>query len=341
MGMTRNQLFAALGVIRVVNPLADRAYANRERKIWEQDLDSSPHGHPWHTSFHASSFPGDDPVACARKEVYGLMNIPESEPTSRFLRAVGDAGKAIEDEVVGRWHDAGMLLSAAPDADVQTGFKDEENWLTGNCDAIVLPFGWTRPHVVEVKSKFQAAIDEMKAGQRLADPKHRRQCMTYIGLQHENYKPERVLVCEKNWTICSGMCVLCKGSDCLIEIELEPVVDGSVYYVSRDNPSDTFEFFYSYDPAFMEEGREVLATARESFLSGNLPDRPFDKSEDKVVGWSQLPCKWCPLKKHVCKPDYVDKIDTLEDSHAIEVAKQIRPDYSYPNTRGQVLGRWQ
>lgn len=309
MGITRAALFAKLGVIRVIEPMTLQAYEDHEREIWEKDLENSPHGEAWHTSFHASRFPGDDPMACGRAAVYGLMNIPSPTPISPYLRALGDAGKDIEKQIVTRWKRAGVLLSADADAEVQTGFVDEEVWLTGNTDAVLLLPGWRRPHVVDVKTKKDTYVDDMKIGSRDADAAHRRQILTYIGLAHERS--------AEMWP----------GFD--------PVQDGSLYYVSRDNPRNTFEFFYTYDKEFMTQGRHKLRAWKQAFLEGELPPRP------QHWKWSESPCQWCPLKKHVCKPDFKARITRLEDSAALEFATSIRPTYSYDDTRAAVIGRWE
>lgn len=349
MGVSRAELLAALGLIQVVEPITKKAYEDRELRIWADDLENSPHGRPWHTSFHASSFPGDDPVACGRMAVYGLLNVPDPEPTSRFLRSVADAGVAIEDEHVKRWEEAGRLLSNSASADYQTGFTDGVHWLTGNCDALLLPAGWTRPHVVEVKSKSQTKIDEMKNGTRGPDPKHRRQCLTYVGFMHEQANRFKdAVVCKHSWKLATGIdtdygrnyyCSDHDSDECLIGFDLEPCTTGSIFYISRDDPSQTHEFFMRYDPDFMKAGREKLAAWKKSFEDGKLPERP--RTEDgKLSGWSVEPCKWCDLKKHVCKPDYQAGIDNLSDSHAINFTKTIRPNYDLEDTRKAVLDRW-
>lgn len=342
MSITRQQLFATLGLIQVVEPLTERAYREAEQRIWELDLENSPHGQPWHTSFHASSAPGDDPSACGRKAVYSLLNIPDSEPTSRWLRSLGDAGKAIELEHVKRWSNSGILLSAF-DEEHQTGYVDEEYWLTGNCDAVILPYKWHRPHVVEVKSKAEDKVNEMRAGIRRWDDKHRLQCMSYISLEHEAQTWKSVCVCEDTWklatNIIGGVCRVHGGDACLKMIELEPCTSGSIFYTSRDTPSNTHEFYFSYDEEFMAATREKLSVWRDHFVEGTLPERPCHY-DGKTVGWSEDPCRFCDLKKHVCKPDFQAKISSLAESNAIVRATDLRPMYDYEATRKLVLDRW-
>jgi hypothetical protein len=351
LALSREQLFAVLGLIKLIDPLTDRAYSERELEIWLNDLENSPHGVPWHTSFHASSFPGDSEW-CARKAVYGLLNVPRPEPTSRFLRSVGDAGKDIERQVVSRWAEMGILLSAAPEETLQTGFVDKEYWLTGSTDAVVLPYRWRKPHMVEVKSKAVEKVEEMKWARRSYDLNHRNQCLSYIGLAHEQHPWKEAIVCKDTWrlaepgseNVIDAMVCAKHGihadSGCLTRIDLEPCTSGSIYYVARDDPSNTFEYYLTYDPEFMANGREKLAEAKGHFLEGTIPDRPADQ-DGKVIGWSEQPCKWCPLKKHVCKPDFQKKIKDLADSHAIEYTQDMWPHYDYERTRKAVLDRWQ
>ncbi len=341
--ISRTQLFVQAGIIKIVEPITDKIYKEIEKRTWLEDLESSPHGELWHTSFHASRFPGDDPHACGRKAVYELMNVPKVDPTSRFLRSVADAGKGIESELVQRWYDAGILLSAPPDAEVQTGFKDEEHWLTGNCDAVILPYRWRRPHVVEVKSKADDKVNEMRELTRKWDEAHRNQCLTYIGLLHEANTWTDALVCEHTWRLADadGMCRLHGDGLCIKKISLDRCIDGTIFYVSRDNPSNTHEFTFTYDAGFMDRGRERLLQWREAFEGDILPDRPR-KEDGKLVGWSELPCKWCDFKKHVCKPDWQnEKLTDLRQSAALEFTKTLRKDYDYDKTKQTVKKRWQ
>jgi hypothetical protein len=93
MGVSQREFLSRLGVVRLVDPITEDAYKHVAHHRWENDLDSSPHGQPWHTSFHASEFPGDDPKACARKALYGLMGLPAGQPIEPRGLTVMDAGK--------------------------------------------------------------------------------------------------------------------------------------------------------------------------------------------------------------------------------------------------------
>lgn len=288
------------------------AYLKEEIEIWEQDLLNAPHGTPWHTSLHASAFPGDDHFACGRKALYGLMNIPQAEPFPAHVRAMGDAGKDIELQIIRRLAKAGILLSAdqTDGDDVQTGFVDQAFWLTGNMDAVILPPKWKSPHVVEIKSKSHKVLEEMRSGRRGPDPEHRRQILTYIGLAHE-------LDLHKRW----------------YQKRLGPVKDGTLYYVSRDSPRTVHEFYFEYDAEFMAKGRERLTEWIALFKEAKLPERP------KAWRWTEPPCRYCSVKK-LCKADNKEKITDLNDSVAIAFAKQIRPWYDPMITRQAVLDRW-
>jgi hypothetical protein len=337
--LSRTELFSRLGLIRVVDPLTAAAFAQYERKVWQQDLDSSPHGSAWHTSFHASEFPGDDPKACGRLALYKLLNMPAAEPFDPKVRAMGDVGKAIEMLLVEKWAEAGRLLSADNTRAYQTGWADPEVWLTGNADAILLPPFWHKPHLVDVKGKDHEVVMDMLYGRRSFDAKHRNQILTYIGFANE-YPLGPVTVCQDTWVqaeahkYSKGWCRVCRGTDCLVTLDLKPCEDGTLYYVSRARPRTTAEFYFTHDQAFMDKGKAKLREWKHHFVEGTLPPRPKDWK------WTEEPCKWCPLKKHVCKPDDKAGVDLLENSHATQFAKRIRPGYSLERTREAVLDRW-
>lgn len=306
---TRRELYNKLGLR---NPIADSvlnaAYGIEEQYAWENNVGSSPHGEPWHTSFHASSFPGDDEKACGRKAIYTLMDIPSEEPFSRAGRAVMEAGKSIEEHLVWRFYNSGVLLTDSPGAKVQTGFTDEEHWLTGSPDAVIkTPSTTPRPLPVEIKTKDGEIVIQMREKKKSYDEAHRRQALTYIGLAVENQ--------EFLWP------------------DLAPIKDGELLYVSRNRPDQTHTYRFDYDPEFMQQGRERLSEWKNSYLDELLPERP------KSWRWTEPPCKWCPLKRR-CKADYKEGITKLADSNAIISAKEIRPDYDYEQTRKAVLDRW-
>lgn len=352
MGLTRTEFMARLGRLKIVDPMIDNAYGITEEKIWAEDLDSSPHGHHWSTSFHASSFPGDDPYACERLALYTLMNVPESTPIDRRGRMYMDAGKNLELELVRRFGKAGWLLSADQTSgdDYQTNFQDEVSWLSGSPDIIVIPPGWNRGHVVEVKGRgvqrppryreLRDPLSEMRVMREQPNPKHERQLGAYIGMANLEFhkRVPQVTVCEETWSVCWDRKCPIHGTACTKRtIEMQPVVDGTLLYVALDDGAVTFERFYSLNRSWFGTGRDTLRRWRQDFVNGELPPRPADWM------WSKdpFPCKWCPMKKNVCKPDDKAGITRLEDSHAVGFARDIRPGYSYKNQRQRVLSRWE
>ena len=116
--MDRSELFKALGVV-VPDPPQSRV-AERTTEIYEHQarlahtrspagvLDDAPHGKKWHTSFHASQFPGYD--GCARQQLYSLLDVPDEEPTPAWLIGISDAGKDLEVQFVRRWMGFGVTL---------------------------------------------------------------------------------------------------------------------------------------------------------------------------------------------------------------------------------------
>lgn len=162
---SRSELFSALGMIEIVDPIVEAAYEN---SIQQQDS--------WYTTaFHASAFPADDPKACARQALYKLMNVPGESFQPRGM-AIMRAGADVEKQIGEHLARAGRLLHP-----VQTQVKITipEVWLTGKID-YVLEIGGA-PLPVEVKTKDSIKLKEMLAGSRFFDLAHRRQLVAYIG----------------------------------------------------------------------------------------------------------------------------------------------------------------
>lgn len=330
---TFKELLVRLGALRVVEPVTDLAYSVALEKRWLSQAGDNPHGRPWHVSFHASSFPGDSTQACPRFAMYGLMDIPTGGPIERWLDGVADVGKAVELGIVRANRDAGFLCrsnqpgrSSDPDSkQPQMGFIDKEHWLTGSVDMPLLPFNYDSPHIVEIKSKHESKIELMQYGERSFDAKHRNQLLCSLGLAHEN--PDAF----KHPT-----------EDRI----LAPAVDGSIYYQARDTdwpgPPQTFEFYFQYDPGFMEQGRAHLKEWRRAFIEGELPTkipRKNTRSHPNGWRWSEGACKYCPLKK-TCKQDYENGVNKIADSSAIAVAKFSRPGYDPAQKRAAVFDMW-
>jgi hypothetical protein len=346
--MSRLDFWAALGRVSVAFPLLKQGYDRMEYDSWKHDLDSSPHGHAWHTSFHASRFTGVGTDTCGRAQVYDFLNLPSEGPFNAKLKAMFDQGKDIELQFVRRLAYEGVLLSADQNAfdDVQTGFMDPAHWLTGAADAILLPPHWNKSHCLEIKTTSDAALDELKAGTRKPKPSYISQLKTYIGLAHEGRYSPTAVICKDTGALAeqnafSPIGYYCRrhgAHECLREKVIGPPESGELLYASREDPMKTISFFYPYDEEHMVNGRKLLAEWRDHFLAGTIP--PHHREGQKPVGWSSDPCKYCGHKKTTCKPDFLKKITKLEDSHAIEYAKTIRPNYDYDVMRAAVLSRW-
>ena len=365
MGLSRGEFFGRVGLLQEVDPITNAAYKFIE--MLEAAKPNVGHGRnqAWHTSFHGSAFPGNDPYACGRKALYGLMDIPR-QPFSRQSRQIMDAGKDIENQLVWRWYNAGFLASAPPDQE-QTGFEDLEHWLTSTVDSIVVPLRSDEQIVAEVKSKYAYDISEMQRLIRGPDAAHVRQVKVQIGLAHER-GPVAVMRCYNSGRIGirvvlhdasrngSQVRLMCPqhGSDrCLKDAILLPPRYGFLYYVSRDNPVDTFEYYFEYDPAFMEAGRKQLAAWKAWWKEGLLPQTHYeDKRYSHPFNWTwtksqkhpNSPCQWCDYGQ-VCREDHsvakkTGKPTKLSESYGIAVAQEMREDYSLDLVQQAIDARW-
>lgn len=363
MGLSRLEFYSRIGLLRQVDPITNAAY----KFVAGLQAQASDRGHgadaDWHVSFHGSEFPGYDEKACGRRAMYRMMDIPRNNSWKaapgtfdRQMEQIMDAGKDVELQLVRRWDRAGYLLSAAA-GNVQTYYEDPEHWLTCTTDAMLLWPRAIRPFVVEVKSKYARVIEDMRNLIRGPDDKHVNQIKTEIAMAHEAGSIT-VLRCfntdlvARNFST-SGrdnvepLCPLHMDSKCLYEVELEPVEHGTIYYVSRDNPFDTFEFLVTYDADFMAAGRRRLKQFQKAFLEGKLPQSNFENkrfAHPFKWKWTEQPCKWCEYGD-VCREDMKTakekvRMVPLAESAAIEAAQQIRPDYDFAATRAAVLARW-
>jgi len=313
--LTRAEMLTRLQVSRTVEPITIAAYKKVEERKWRGNEGNSPHGNPWHTSNHASQFPGDDPKACPRQAMYRLMDLPSAEPFNRRARTVMAAGKSVEEELVSTFNEAGILISAPPDAEVQTGFSYPDGWLTGSVDCVLLPEGYTRPLPIEIKSKYQSVIEEMQTGAKKPDPGHISQIKVQLAL---------IKHAQVNGDLWS---------------DLDHVTHGFIYYLSRDKPFETAEFRVDLDQQFFDAGIERLKEWQKMFIDGDLVSVDPSKKHPMGWKWSYQPCQWCSYKKS-CKLDFEQGIDKLEDSVGINRAKLVRDDYSYEESRKRVLDRW-
>ena len=317
MSLSRFQLFSKLGIVRKgphLDPWTHRAYEKYEYEQWKEP--KSPHGEPWHVSFHASQFPSEE-KACERKALYSLLDIPQAEPNPGRLTATAEQGSAAEYQVVYRWGLSGMtiggsvpLWNGGPMQQIK--FADPSHWLTGAGDAVLdLRPEWDAVLPVDIKSKANEVIENMKRGAQGLFPEHYRQVQAYIyfcRLLHE----------DMGWS----------------QMGLKPARGGIIYYVSRDNPRNTFEFYIDADEEAMETGINRLEQWRKDFLNDYLPPRP------KEWRWTEEPCKWCPFKKYACKPDHKEGVEKLSESNGITFAKNVRESYNDEKSRERVLKRW-
>lgn len=324
--VSRAEFFTRLQITRVLDPLTVQAYKNVEEERWRNQADDSPHGDPWHVSFHASQFPGDDPQACPRQSLYRMMDFPASEPFSRRSRVVMGIGKWMETNLVRTWEEDGILLTASPDAEVQTGFAFPDVWFTGSVDAIIKPHNWNKPLPVEVKTKDRDTIDAMLLGARGPDPAHVSQLKVQLALTALSQDGP-----GNPWP------------------GLDRVTHGYIYYLSRGDKIGereivTAEFRVDLDMDFFEMGVERLKQWRAWFEEGFLPELDPGKRSSKFGHpngwkWSYPPCAWCDFKK-TCQLDFREGNTDLLESAGVERAKLVRENYDPQAARQRVFDRW-
>lgn len=366
MGLSRVEFWARLGLLKEADPVTVDAYRFTALLDAQESSRGAAAENNWHVSFHGSQFPGDG-KACGREAMYRMADLPRS-PFDRRSQQIMDAGKDIEDRIVQRWYRAGSLLSNPPyklngEKKFQTVFEDHEHWLTSTVDAIVVPPRSLQPFVVEIKTKYAKDIESMRRLVRSPDDKHIKQIKCQIGLAHEA-GPQTVLRChnsgrmsvdhqlpnpidEGETTIDVPLCPQHMSDSCLEEVELLPVKHGYIYYVSRDRPSDTREFYVGIDHKFMQAGRDRLADWREAFLEDVLPQENFvDKRYAHPFGWlwGDQPCKWCDYGT-TCREDMKTSLRTqervlLSDSYGVQEATERVLDYDFDSVRDAVLERW-
>lgn len=298
-------MFRSLGVIKD-GPELDKwtklAFDAEEERRWEEEQ-------YFISSFHASSYPGQE-KSCARKSLYKLMNFPEPEPISAKGIGIMGVGKCVEELIVERWSKMGIVLG--PTYPQQLRIEEENLWLTGYLDApLDLRPEWPAVLPVEIKSKKNTVIEYMKVGGQSYDEAHYMQLQAYLFYCIKNHY-------ELGWG----------------ELGLEPATGGIIYYVSREDPRNTHEFYVEADGFLMAEANGKLAAWKEHFENDRLPARP------KEWKWTEEPCKWCPFKKNVCKPDDKDGIVNLTESHGVEFAQEHTPSYNAEEIQRRVKEKW-
>lgn len=299
-GVSFMELVMRIGAYSPTNALISRGY-----EIGEGDKDDSPHGHPWHTSFHASQLTPIENL-CARKLVLGLMDLPmPDDSVSEEGRSIMDAGKDGELQIVSRLGLTGRLISS--DGAIQTGFKMPDHWLTGNCDAVVLFDGWNRPHIVETKGKDNErdAFNKLARGEVEPEANYVAQLQAYINMAHRS----------KAWP------------------ELDRCETGSIVFFNRARPAQRLEYFYERDSDWFGRVLEVLSQAQAAFLADELPEHIREGKH-----WTQEPCRWCQYKSRYCKPMWKRHDTDLRGVEAI--ARHHDPDYDFDLKRMAVMARW-
>lgn len=305
MGITRKQLFKSLGVIKEgpqLDKWTEEAYLQEAERNWREDSHFT-------SSFYCSRFPGAE-KNCRCTPLYQLMNIPEKEPMTPKGVGVTEVGSCVEEQIVERWYKAGILLN--PYYPKQLYIEDENTWLTGYIDAVLnlIPeYYYVLP--VEIKSKKNNVIEYMKVGGQSYDDKHYYQLQAYILWCMRNHK-------KMGWD----------------KLGLMPAQGGIIYYVSREDPRNTHEFYVEFDPALTLEAEHRLKLWRKQFLNDELPERPKDWR------WTEEPCKWNSYKK-LCKADYKEGIVKLSESNAVKFALEQDPSYNIENVKRRVQERWQ
>jgi len=316
---TREELFKAAGIIRdypKLDKYTEKSFKQIEEDRRNKSLEENNNGKYRGTSFYSSSFP-DKNKPCARLALYKLMNIPEPEPISPFLRGAINIGHAVEYEIVYGWALSGITIGGSVPLSygekiAQLRFEDKNLWLTASLDSVldlrpeydcVLP--------VDIKSKKHDVVEDMKRGRTSYEEKHFYQVQSYIymcNLFHE----------EMGWN----------------DIGLKPAKGAFIYYVSRQDPRMTAEFYIPADWDVINNGIEELKTWQKHFIEEKLPER------DKSWKWTEEPCKWCSYKKHSCKPDFKDNVAELRESNSVTFTKTLVPNYNFDIVKNGVLERW-
>lgn len=359
--LTRGEFLSAVGLLKEIDPITDEAYKFVENLERLKPSQGAAADAAWHLSFHGSQFPGNEPRACGRRLLYTMMDAPR-RPIGRWLQQVADAGKDIEDRIVGKWYQSGYLVSNPPPpfGKFQTVYEDKEHWLTSTVDAEVLPLRSNEIVVTEIKTRFAKDIDKMKRLILGPAPANVKQLKTQIGLSREK-GPRELWRCHNTGRLAieigkhKGKAIkVCPqhGHDrCLHYVVVNPPSYGRLYYVSRDDPTQTKEFFYEYDPQFMRVGRARLKSYQQNWIDGVLPQTHFSGKHPFGWNWTTAdsPCRWCDFGTNVgnrtCQVDHLRAVENnsllpLVDSDAISEARLVRPEYDFDLIRTAVEKRW-
>jgi hypothetical protein len=310
--VSREEMFLKLGIYSSgpnLDDLTERAYRDWEETQWREP--ARPR-----TSFTASKVGGEP--RCARQALYRLMNIPSPEPIEPRGVAIMRQGIAAEDQIVFRWGRAGLTIAGSVPLNEggrirQLAIRSPEHWLAGFTDSVLdlRRIGWDYVTPVDVKSKSEKKIREMQDGNPPDDGEYRTQVMIYT------------------WG-----CIQIHEQMGWADMGLKPAIGGSILYVSRDNPRNSYEVWVPYEESYVQELLDDLLEWKAQFLAGRLPPRP------KEWRWTEQPCKWCDFKK-MCKQDIRDDVNVLYDSCTVKFAREVDPGYDPEKNRRMVVKRWE
>lgn len=179
--MPRFDFYAFLGLVRVMEPETELLMRQRAQRLLVEDDYDSPHTRPWFVSYHGSEMPEPPEDACSRYLAYRMMNFPSTEAMPPWVTTTGVIGKAGELDIADAWYQGGRMLAIPESANDhaerlamvaqlmrasrfeeaidlaekpgyhQLGFVDRDHWMTVSTDLPILPKGWHRPHIVEIK----------------------------------------------------------------------------------------------------------------------------------------------------------------------------------------------
>jgi hypothetical protein len=356
--LARAEALDALFGDTAIDEITDDAYALVAKHEAEEQNKGLAAKDAWHLSFHASRYPGDDPVACGRQAIYGLLD-PQGAPTSRKTQHLFDEGTDIEHRHVERWYRAGRLLSAPPFVKRQDFYEDPEHWLTSTVDALTPMLNADAFTPTELKTKDVDVVKAMVMGERGPDPQHVRQNMVQLDrvldagprdvLRCQNSRRLAVWVNDDEWGQLDAerICPQHRHTGCLEQVELIPLRYGYIHYIARGRNRLVRTFRVNYDEAVMRVGRERLAAWRGSYLRGVLPQvnwaqNKYAHPNGKDWGWSKAPCKWCDFQR-LCRDDMKASVElggSLPIARSAVAGVASAHGRAYADTRAAVLRRW-
>jgi hypothetical protein len=339
------EFYGFLGIHRVMEPMTEELMQQRNEREWRSD--DHVRGEHWHTSFHASEFPGDDINACARYLVYRMMDFPPATSMPPWVTTTGTIGKAGELDIVNAWFEGGHALAVPedrPEGEHQLVFEHRGFWASGSIDLPILKPGWRRPHIVEVKGKADEVLEEMIHGrwdealgrrvQRRWEPAHRRQVLASLGLCRD-FDWGEVTVCENCWGILYADIFVNEddGHDGALRGRMNPAISperaaddnlrSCPFCGADDYEGVTFRLeqpsscsIYYWSRSWPRKTAEFFFEHDQAFMNAGfivLDQARAAFEADRIpprpdhFAWSVGACARCPLKKYACKPDFGKK----------------------------------